>query len=1543
MNIYNPDGSVLIANVPITSSAKHYEEMMKSNYIKLSWNDNVFRTLPTGAYIEVDHVRYKLFEDYKPEAKDEVKCTYEPEFQHPMMILDHTPCLFTTRNVSGEEVKEPTWTYTGTLQLIVGRINTIISEELGVVLDTQIVISDKTLSPSATVSFDGDTIWSALGKVCQAWDNKIEFHVLWDITRGTAESVNGCLYFGDIAIDEEYKGGVATLTDGVNVTTTSRTKNNKNDYANYFVVRGGTRNITNVTASGDNVQTDTRMTLNATKYPGSIIDKRDNENQPKIQDILIFDDIYPSLTLYCVNIRERVRRRQDEDGNYIVKEYNADGSIKSYKEYSVYYMRLYYPVKDSEGNVTSWKEFSFDPTKDMVSGKTLKCSFAANEEGKHSSLAGRDFELRYHTANRTIPASSATGDSGISIKTGDWEIVFEESDDMIIPNSDTLAPYGESTPSLQCDTLLLYNILLTGDYLTNAQNKLEASALEEITNRMTDYDNYTLKSYPHIFKKSNPNLFVGQKVTYTTRGNVMESHVIKLETSLECTYQQTITLGNAKIKGTITSVKDDVKAMSGVIDVNTTSINTITATLSKIMRQIREWADNFLSRKEDDTAEGHITFEKGLTAEQTAKLNAGATIGDLFSFDASGNIVASTLTSEVFKFDKDGNTVARSLTSDNYNTLAITDDHKDKRGFTIAVKDSIDGTYKLLIDELRAWSKTITDELVAKGTVSNGDFVSGFLGGKGWGITSREVINSAGTPEEKWTAEFDNIVVRGGLKVYEMVVSQLVGENDNRVFTGMLEVDHYDVESGKVYLNTNDGQTYNPFRTGDYIMVQRFTYDTSETADVTKGYELIVEDYGHEGEGEDMLAWVTFNNFTSSFVENPTPEALIAEGDTFVRVDNIQDPDRKGIVQIVSVGTATPYMDVIHGLKTDPDNALKARMGNLQGIVHPVFGHLLGFGLYSSNAYLTGDFVIARTGESIDTKFQVLEDRFSSQIAKTEDGLTDENNFLHNGRFCTNDQAEIDGWTESGDDAVWYFAPDGNAFMVNGQTTMDGTNRVTLDVVGGKKVLHMSTDSDESTPPVTMTQANALIKQPTTHEEYGVDANGNDTTTRVNDTMYLSCKLLPKAGTKVSVLLGETLGFTLAISKTYDKDATIWQSVETSGVWDGKGDLVITVDGDCYITDVMLTTDPVDNLAASYNTSITQTAKKIELQAVKVTNQGKDISTLQQTAESLTSTVSSHTGSISTLQQTAESLTSTVSSHTGSISTLQQTANSISASVGGLKDGLSATGINIDQHTVTIKADNFKVQNRSNQNQFYSDGNGNLVVSGTVYATSGTFNGTVTATSGSIGGWTIGSDALWSGTKNNTANAFTTSGITIGSTGIRSTKWRLESDGSGALASNNISWDASGNVTMKNVTMNNVTANSGTFKGIINAYAGFIMKTEKFTANQEYFYLDEATTIAIIQTSYGVATGDAHFQKIVLPQNPNVGQILTLLNMNINAWYTELRIYGNGHKIIPSCGDTLWGNKTWDAGDYLPLAPKRGEQLVFDGEMWWQINMFDGY
>lgn len=64
----------------------------------------------------------------------------------------------------------------------------------------------------------------------------------------------------------------------------------------------------------------------------------------------------------------------------------------------------------------------------------------------------------------------------------------------------------------------------------------------------------------------------------------------------------------------------------------------------------------------------------------------------------------------------------------------------------------------------------------------------------------------------------------------------------------------------------------------------------------------------------------------------------------------------------------------------------------------------------------------------------------------------------------------------------------------------------------------------------------------------------------------------------------------------------------------------------------------------------------------------------------------------------------------------------------------------------------------------------------------------------SIAGWNFDNNALYTGTK--ATSGFTTTGsITFGPTGIRGYKWRLENDGSGAIAGGNITWDTEGNVT----------------------------------------------------------------------------------------------------------------------------------------------------
>lgn len=111
---------------------------------------------------------------------------------------------------------------------------------------------------------------------------------------------------------------------------------------------------------------------------------------------------------------------------------------------------------------------------------------------------------------------------------------------------------------------------------------------------------------------------------------------------------------------------------------------------------------------------------------------------------------------------------------------------------------------------------------------------------------------------------------------------------------------------------------------------------------------------------------------------------------------------------------------------------------------------------------------------------------------------------------------------------------------------------------------------------------------------------------------------------------------------------------------------------------------------------------------------------------------------------------------------------------------------------------------------------------------------TLTTTKGTIGGWSIDSDSIYRGTKKNTATTYTAASgsMTIGSTGIRGYRWRLESTGAGAVAGGNISWDASGNVTFANAVSLNWTE---PIDGITDALGGDeFTKLTKITAEGVY-------------------------------------------------------------------------------------------------------------
>ena len=574
-----------------------------------------------------------------------------------------------------------------------------------------------------------------------------------------------------------------------------------------------------------------------------------------------------------------------------------------------------------------------------------------------------------------------------------------------------------------------------------------------------------------------------------------------------------------------------------------------------------------------------------------------AKVGDKFVFDAAND----------FRFDAEGNIIAHTIASDGAN-------EDEEKGFMIARKDDT-GKYKLCVDELLAWGSATVKQLHVKGdstfdgNLFSKQFISDFLTGKGWGIYNKPILNAAGVQENKWTGEFDNIIVRGSLRVYEMIISQLLGENDNRVFTGMMEVDHFDKESGKVYLDTQDGKLYNPFRRDDIIMVQQFNGmpNSSNGNYVTKNYELLVTDAGcgNLEDGEKRLDWVKFANFTSS-VAGATPEALIRKKDTFVRVDNLSDTDRKGIMQIITVGTASPHMDVVYGLKTDPEGALKGRLGNLEGIVHPWFGRLQGFGEYLNNLYAVGDLILRRTGESVDTKFQVLENMFSSRFAKTSYELTNDKNYLENGQFLEQitdaENTIIANWElNEGEDTELWVDANGLPFMVNGSLSTSGNRKVSLEQSDGRQMLRIQNCG--------LRQANADIKQPGTHKEY-VKGSGsiNDAglaqtegpAVEVQDKLYVNVRIYAKSAGQLTYGFEGCKVVTGKVNELAAKTVNIsysgeWQTVGMEGRWNGSGDFIIRYSGDCYVAVVSVTDEPLSELSKTVSTQIIQTASNIKL------------------------------------------------------------------------------------------------------------------------------------------------------------------------------------------------------------------------------------------------------------------------------------------------------------------------------------------------------------
>lgn len=449
-------------------------------------------------------------------------------------------------------------------------------------------------------------------------------------------------------------------------------------------------------------------------------------------------------------------------------------------------------------------------------------------------------------------------------------------------------------------------------------------------------------------------------------------------------------------------------------------------------------------------------------------------------------------------------------------------------------------------------------------------FVSGFPNGVGWDLSPYKQLNAAGAEETKWRLEIDDINVRGRLRVYEFIISQLRGENDNVIFAGMMKVDHYDEATRRIYLDTDEGVLYNPFRPGDILMVQRYGGMPTEENDynVIKQYELRVDqaEVGDLSEGEKRLDWITFTNFVGTLSD-------IARGDVLTRVDSVTDLTRKGIVKVTTIDEiGAPYIDVVYGMKTDPENATKARMGNLTGIRTKSGIDLTGiWGIYGNGAYFENSTYILDTGNTIEQQFSVLGGEFDSKINAIRTDISEESgNLLRNGSFAS----DTNYWTASNE--IHYIDVGGQFLWLGGAFYVDKTKVADIVSDSGRNVLRVRNTS--------IYQANDVMMLP----------KREDTE---EDGYTYSFSLFYRA-TRTGILKVGVPGSELYQEIDIEPNDN-YSRITHAAKWDEKGDFRIECSGEVYVYGVVLYDDATADAIIKLETRIEQTEEYIKLLATK--------------------------------------------------------------------------------------------------------------------------------------------------------------------------------------------------------------------------------------------------------------------------------------------------------------------------------------------------------
>lgn len=543
------------------------------------------------------------------------------------------------------------------------------------------------------------------------------------------------------------------------------------------------------------------------------------------------------------------------------------------------------------------------------------------------------------------------------------------------------------------------------------------------------------------------------------------------------------------------------------------------------------------------------------------------------------------------------------------------------------------------------------DSVTSDSIRSAGQFVDGLLGA-GFQLWKGE--------DGRTYLTVDKLTVRQTMAVLELLIEKVRsvgGQICVSAANGRIKTVE---ESGEHYLITFEQE--NMFVQHDLVRCQTFT-------------------------GKDMRSyWVEVTDVTETgivVVKEEFEGVEPKEGDECVLMGNTANFDRQNMVLISATEDGQPRVDVMDGVSGKTfDNALRARLGNLDGIKDdkfPADRQPRGNGLYADNAYMKGTFVL-ETGEDVKTRFEITEGKVQSAIDSVRNDFLSEKGYLNNPTFASG----LEKWN-SENETVFFLV--GNKWIwANGAALSKKGDGASVVTDMGRKVVRIR---------------NKYIRQK--HENlrfvptFPTNSAGKKEALPVYLSFFYRCA---KSGTlKIGFENVDKTGFADFNSMEVSEEIAAtggYVQYTCSGLWNGTGDFKLEFDGDIYLYMLVLSTDKIEALTYKYKTLFEQSERLVKISAAVY---DKDERALEETGLIVTSKVSG-------------------------LYAIDVDGN-LKSFVGAGQDGVKIKASNIQLEGLVTANENFKI-----------------LEDGSIEAKNGKFTGEINASNGNIGNLVISSDNL---------------------------------------------------------------------------------------------------------------------------------------------------------------------------------------------------------